>query len=220
MQTAEYAARMRATTAGVRMSVWDAFDLISGFVDTSFGGPSTSPIHHAFQTAETLRCTGAADWLVVVGLIHDLGVVLSVLRPDDGTAPDSQWALTGETEVLAGPARPARPAPTAPTGLDACVVSFGHAEYLYQVLRRSPGVCLPELAFRVVRYHELAAFRDGRLLELEDAADRHARPVMRAFAAADNHRRPVVAISAASVAKLRDRYAALVETWLPEELRW
>ncbi len=209
-QTAAYAEQMRETLTGHRLSVWDALHLLTDFRDQSVGRDSTPPIHHAFQTAETLRCAGAADWLVVVGLVHDLGCVLARLRPGPGTSDDEQWGLTGPTRVLC----------VGTDGLDSCIVSYGHGEYMYRVLERTPGVRIPEVGRRLIRYHELEGWVDGRLDWLESDQDREAREVARRFAAADNHARPQVAVSPETADRIKHRYAALVADWLPAELVW
>lgn len=218
-QTRDYVAGMRAAMrAGdsanpAVMSVWEALDLASDFSDRSGAGQHTPLIHHAFQTAEALRCAGAAEWMVVVGLIHDVGVVLARIRPGPGTSDDEQWGLTGEIRVV-------EPGPPG-AGLDACLVSYGHGEYLFQVLSRSPGVRLPDTALRVIRYHELIDWHTrGLHADLESEVDRQVRPVVARFAAADDHSRPVVALSKETAHRLRDRYIELTSRWLPRELRW
>lgn len=212
-QSAEWARAMRqARPTGHRLSVWDALDLLTDFRDTSAGASATSPIHHAFQTAETLRCAGASDWMVVVGLVHDVGMVLARLRPGPGTDDATQWGLTGPVRVLErGPPG---------GGLDRCLVSYGHGEYLYRVLTRTPGVQLPDAGMRVVRYHELAGWLDGDLADLEDDRDRHARAIVARFRAADDHSRPDAPVTPGTAERLKHRYLELVSQWLPDELWW
>jgi hypothetical protein len=191
----------------VAMSVWDVMDMVADFEDPAHPG-GTPLVHHAFQTAETLRCVGAAEWMVVVGLIHDPGVVLGRLRRDRGQHP---VPLTGPTAV----------ARAGSDGLDSCLVTFDHGEYLYEVLRRSPGVRLPELALRVVRYHEFVDWHThGLYAGLENDVDRGARAVLARFAVADNHSRPPVVVSIPTAKRLRDRYTAMVDRWLPAQLMW
>lgn len=210
MQTPAYIRRMRAGWNGtVRMGVWDAMLMTAEF-------PSPMPpIHHHFQTAESLRRTGASEWMQVVGLIHDLGVVLAYVRgrAADGTTPEDPWGLTGETTVV-------EPGP-AGAGLDASLVSYGHDEYLWQVLRRSPGVRLPATALRVIRYHSLREWHSGGLYRhLENADDRAARPLVQRFAEHDRYDVGWEPVGALHAKRLRDYYVRLVDQFLPPELLW
>lgn len=193
----------------IRMSVWDAMLMIAEF-------PSDMPpIHHMFQTAESLRGAGASECMQVVGLVHDLGLVLAYVRGRvaDGTTSQVAWGLTGETMVV-------EPGPEG-GGLDASLVSYGHDEYLFQVLKRSPGVLLPPIALRVIRYHSLKGWHTrGQYRELENTADREARPIVRRFADHDRYDREWEPIGALHAKRLRDYYVRIVGQFLPAELLW
>ena len=188
-QDAGFVARLRATYApggGRAMGVRAALEALDKLVDLSDPDATLPNSVHALQTAEALRRDGLPRWLQLVGLIHDLGKVLA-LHPracdEDGTSAATQWALVGDTFVTGAP-RPAalvypefnaeapeedrcddgpatgRYAPGC--GLDATLVSYGHDEYLYQVLRAAgEAVTLPAPAFAIVRYHSLYAWHTG-----------------------------------------------------------
>lgn len=215
MQSPDYVRRMRAGHYGaVRMQIWDAMLMIREFKDKS-QPESMPPIHHLFQTAESLRVASAPEWMQLVGLIHDLGVVLAYVRgqTEDGTTVDEQWGLTGPTHVVeAGPHG---------GGLDRCLISYGHDEFMYQVLTRSPGVRLPPVALRVIRYHSLIGWHTGgEYRNLEDAADREARPLAHEFSRHDRYDRPWEPVGRLHAKRLRDYYVRLVDRFLPVQLVW
>jgi inositol oxygenase len=155
-----------ATMAEV-VGVWEALRLLDIFVDLSdpdvHGGNSV----HALQTARSMRLAGEPDWFQVTCRIHDLGKVIYVRgREEWGTTMGAQWSVVGDTFIVGHPLPVCLPfaalfnslhadrhnagegSPTARSsslcaeacGLDRCLVSYGHDEYLYQVLRRTPGV--------------------------------------------------------------------------------
>lgn len=63
-----------------QMTIWEAFDVLEGYVDSSDPDTELPNIEHAFQTAEGIRAAGLPDWFQLVGLIHDLGKMVSGLR--------------------------------------------------------------------------------------------------------------------------------------------
>ncbi|CAN0065752.1 unnamed protein product, partial [Discosporangium mesarthrocarpum] len=117
-------------------------------------------IVHAFQTAEGIREAGHPDWLQVVGLLHDFGKIMFLWGEEEdgqvGTAEGPQWALGGDTWVVGCPIpecivhahfndlNPDASNPlynSSPTGmyepgcgLDKTLFSYGHDEYMYQML--------------------------------------------------------------------------------------
>lgn len=150
------------------MSVWAAMELLAHIVDDSDPDIDLPQMDHAFQTAERLRAAGEPRWLVLTGLIHDLGKVLRVFG-------EPQWAVVGDTfpvgcrfaEAIvyhpffdANPdtgvhAYQSRDGIYAPgCGLDAVHLSWGHDEYLYHVVKDY----LPDAAAYVMRYHSFYAW--------------------------------------------------------------
>ena len=82
---AEYLPLRRA-----RMGVWDAMAQLDSLVDESDPDLDLPQIHHALQTAEALRADGQPRWLVLTGLLHDLGKLLCLFG-------EPQWAVVGDT---------------------------------------------------------------------------------------------------------------------------
>jgi inositol oxygenase len=57
----------------MRMSVWEAMEKLNALVDDSDPDTEFPQIDHALQTAEQIRSDGHPRWLILTGLIHDLG---------------------------------------------------------------------------------------------------------------------------------------------------
>jgi len=72
------------------MSVWDAFDFLNQLVDDSDPDTDLDQFQHLLQTSEAIRRDGHPDWMVLVGLMHDMGKVLCLFG-------EPQWAVVGDT---------------------------------------------------------------------------------------------------------------------------
>jgi inositol oxygenase len=211
-----------------RMGVWDAIESLSRFVDDSDPDLDLPQIDHAFQTAERLRAAGRPDWMIATGLLHDVGKVLSLFG-------EAQWAVVGDTfpvgcafsERIVFPelfaANPDRSVPEYSTrlgiyaegcGLDRVHLSWGHDEYLYQVLREH----LPEPALYVIRYHSFYAQHQEHAYDfLLDPRDRRLMELVREFQPYDLYSKSP---ERPSLAKLRPYYEDLVAKFLPDTLMW
>jgi inositol oxygenase len=165
-----------------RMGIWEAIEALDGIVDQSDPDIELSQLDHALQTAEALRADDAPPWLVLAGFLHDLGKVLCLFG-------EPQWAVVGDTfpvgcrfderivhfDLFEG--NPDRDDPRYATpsgiyaegcGLDRVLLSWGHDEYLYHVLRDY----LPGPALAIVRYHSFYAWhREGAYRSFMDAGD-------------------------------------------------
>lgn len=73
-----------------KMSIWEAFELLDTIIDQSDPDIDLPQSYHAFQTAEAIRKDGHPRWLIVTGLIDDLGKVLE-------TFGEPSWAVVGDT---------------------------------------------------------------------------------------------------------------------------
>ena len=211
-----------------RMSVWEAIEALEEIVDQSDPDIELSQLDHALQTAEALRADDAPPWLVLAGFVHDLGKVLCLFG-------EPQWAVVGDTfpvgcrfderivhhGLFAGNPDPGDPRYATPTGiytegcgLDRVLMSWGHDEYLYHVLRDH----LPEPALAIVRYHSFYAWhREGAYRFLMDAADAERLAWVQRFNPYDLYsktdRRP-------DWPTLRPYYERLVSDHLPPILDW
>jgi len=87
-----------------QLEIWQAFQALETYVDSSDPDAEFPNIEHAFQTAEGIRAAGHPDWFQLIGLIHDIGKLqfLWGCKEDgqEGTAHGDQWALGGDTWVV------------------------------------------------------------------------------------------------------------------------
>ena len=165
------------------MPVWDAFQFLNQLVDDSDPDTDLDQFQHLLQTAEAIRADGHPDWMVMVGLIHDMGKVLCLFG-------EPQWAVVGDTfpvgcahsDKIVYPEFFALNPDTkndqlntkygvyaANCGLRNVTMSWGHDEYVYQMMKDS----LPESALYMLRYHSFYAWhREGAYDYLLDDHDR------------------------------------------------
>lgn len=151
------------------MTIYEALKNLSSFVDESDPDVDVPNIYHGFQTAEGIRkLYPDHDWLHLTGLIHDVGKVLAMYN-------EPQWAIVGDTfpvgcqfsdkivyhkttfennpdikhEIYSTKYGMYKPN----VGLDQCMMSWGHDEYLYRVLTNHPTCTLPTEGLYIIRYH-------------------------------------------------------------------
>ena len=73
-----------------RMGVWEAIEWLNTLVDDSDPDTSLTQIQHLLQSAEAIRRAGLPRWMILTGLIHDLGKILCFFG-------EPQWAVVGDT---------------------------------------------------------------------------------------------------------------------------
>jgi len=151
-----------------KMTMFKALSLLDTFVDSSDPDLINVPNSiHAFQTAERIRKKYPNNKeLQITGLIHDIGKVLFSFK-------ESEWSVVGDTFVV-GCKLPKSMVYYNLTenhpdrenselgiyergcGLNKLNISFGHDEYLYQVLKYNfDKHKLPEKYWDIIRYHSL-----------------------------------------------------------------
>src|SRR5438270_6440931 len=210
------------------MTVPEALDFLDTLVDDSDPDTSLSQSEHLLQTAEAIRADGHEDWFVLTGLIHDLGKVLCLFG-------EPQWAVVGDTfpvgcafsarivypEFFADNPDTRDPKLQSPCGVyrERCGLrnvhlSWGHDEYLYHVVKDH----LPEPALYMIRYHSFYAWhREGEYGQLLDEHDRGMLTWVQAFNPYDLYSKSEVR---PDWEKLRPYYTAVIDKYLPGELRW
>jgi inositol oxygenase len=220
---AEYLSLRRA-----RMSVWEAMAQLEALVDESDPDLDLPQIQHALQTAEAMRADGQPRWLVLTGLLHDLGKVLCLFG-------EPQWAVVGDTFPVGCAFQPAivhadlfaenpdravtgyssqHGIYPAHCGLDAVHFSWGHDEYLYHVLREH----LPEQALDAIRYHSFyAGHAAGAYAHLLAPRDAERLERVRRFSAYDLYTKRSSPVDLAAV---RPFYEDLAAEYLPDQLSW
>src|SRR5260221_220661 len=72
------------------MPVWEAFNFLNELIDDSDPDTDLDQFQHLLQTSEAIRRDGHPDWMVAVGLMHDMGKVLCLFG-------EPQWAVVGDT---------------------------------------------------------------------------------------------------------------------------
>ncbi|KAJ9381430.1 hypothetical protein DTO063F5_6176 [Paecilomyces variotii] len=133
------------------MTVWEAMEKLNTFIDECDPDTSESQMTHLLQSAEALRRDGKPRWMQLVGLIHDLGKLLFFF------GAQGQWDVVGDTfpvgcafgdriifgtesfrnnedynsaiySIKFGIYSPG-------CGLDNVMLSWGHDEYLYNIVK-------------------------------------------------------------------------------------
>lgn len=177
-QTFDYVMRMKEKYHHFNqaISIWECISKLDNFIDISDPDISLPNSHHLFQTAEAIRRDNGADWLQLVGLIHDLGKLIYFKGCDeDGTSMKEQWGIVGDTFIVGcqfpekiiypefNQFNPDMFNPKFNTkmgvyrencGLDNCHISYGHDEYLYQALIHN-HCQIPAEGLNIIRYHSL-----------------------------------------------------------------
>ncbi len=209
-----------------KMTVMEALDFLNTLVDDSDPDIELDQLQHLLQTSEAIRQAGHEDWFVLTGLLHDLGKVLCLFG-------EPQWAVVGDThpvgcafndrivyaeffEANKDKRNPRFNTETgiyeAGCGLRRVHLSWGHDEYLFQILKDQ----LPEPALYMIRYHSFYAWhREGQYDFLCDDHDREMLPWVRRFNAYDLYSKNS---NPPDWRRLQKYYRALVADHLPERL--
>lgn len=165
------------------MPVWNAFDFLNQLVDDSDPDTDLDQFQHLLQTSEAIRADGHPDWMVLVGLMHDMGKVLCLFD-------EPQWAVVGDTfpvgcaysdkivypEFFKNNPDYNKKEYQTPLGvysqncgLRNVTMSWGHDEYIYQMMKDY----LPEPGLYMLRYHSFYAWhREGAYEYLLDDHDK------------------------------------------------
>jgi inositol oxygenase len=228
-QSLEFVAEKRRTYLGLnhrRMSPFDALAFLNTLVDDSDPDIELDQLQHLLQTSEAIRADGHEDWFILTGLIHDLGKVLCLFG-------EPQWAVVGDTYPVGCQfderivyheffeENPDAHDPRYNTrlgcfeencGLRNVLMSWGHDEYLYHVVKDY----LPEPALYVIRYHSFYSWhREGAYDWLCDDHDREMLGHVQAFNPYDLYSKSP---APPDWNELRPYYSDLVHKFLPEEL--
>ncbi|MEO7718282.1 MAG: inositol oxygenase family protein [Capsulimonas sp.] len=210
------------------MGIWEAMEFLNNLVDDSDPDTDLTQIEHLMQTAEAIRADGHPRWFILTGLIHDLGKILCLWD-------EPQWAVVGDTfpvgcaysdKVVFSEFFALNPdsqvseyqTPTGiyepACGLGSVHLSWGHDEYLYQVVKDH----MPEESLYMIRYHSFyAAHREGAYQNLMDDRDQEMFSWVRKFNPYDLYSKTP---ERPDVAALRPYYEELIAEYFPATLRW
>lgn len=146
-----------------KMSIWDAVEFLNTLVDDSDPDIELDQLQHLLQTSEAIRSDGHPDWFVLTGFLHDVGKVLCLFG-------EPQWAVVGDTfpvgcsfskSIVHSEYFSLNPDSSNPNyntkygiykencGLDNVKMSWGHDEYMYQIVKDY----LPQESLYMIRYH-------------------------------------------------------------------
>lgn len=211
-----------------RMTVWEMLEYLNDIVDESDPDTDFTQIDHALQTAEAARHASQPRWMIVTGLVHDLGKVLCKFG-------EPQWAVVGDTnpvgcrfsrkivhaEFFDGNPDAHHPVYSTPLGiyepgcgLQNVHLSWGHDEYLYHVV----GARLPIEARYMIRYHSFYSWhREGEYDYLCNDDDRKMLKWVRAFNRYDLYSK---ADARPSLDELGPFYRDLTNEFFPDPLNW
>lgn len=210
------------------MPVWEAFDFLNQLVDDSDPDTDLDQLQHLLQTSEAIRRDGHPDWMVLTGLLHDMGKVLCLFG-------EPQWAVVGDTfpvgckhsdkivypEYFAlNPDNSNRDFNTtygvySPNcGLRNVHMSWGHDEYVYHMMKDH----LPEQGLYMLRYHSFySQHREHAYDHLMDDHDREMFKWVKLFNPYDLYSKSP---TPPDWKTLRPYYEDLVSKYLPSKLRF
>ena len=210
------------------MPVWAAFDFLNELVDDSDPDTDLTQLQHLLQTSEAIRADGHPDWMVLTGLMHDMGKVLCLFgEPQWGVVGDTFPVGCGYSDAVVYPeyftANPDYTNPAYSTqlgvyqkgcGLRSVTMSWGHDEYVYQMLKDY----LPQEGLYMLRYHSFYAWhREGAYDYLLDDHDRKMLPWVKLFNPYDLYSKNP---TPPDWEALKPYYEALVKKYLPATLKF
>lgn len=177
------------------MTIWQAIEKLNTLIDESDPDTSLSQIEHLLQSAEAIRRDGKPRWMQLTGLIHDLGKLLFFY------GAEGQWDVVGDTfpvgcafdkriiypdtfknnpdhdhEIYSTKNGIYVPG----CGMDNIMLSWGHDEYLYHVVKGQST--LPNEALAMIRYHSFYPWHScGAYTEFMNENDQKMLEAVRAF---------------------------------------
>lgn len=210
------------------MAIWDAFEFLNKLVDDSDPDTDLDQFGHLLQTSEAIRRDGHPDWMVLTGLIHDMGKVLCLFG-------EPQWAVVGDTfpvgcaysnKIVYPEFFENNPDFTnnnynhklgiydTGCGLRNVHMSWGHDEYVYHMMKDY----LPEPALYMLRYHSFYSWhREGEYSYLLDEHDIQMLDWVKLFNPYDLYSK---CPDMPTWKELRPYYESLVSKWLPSTLKF
>lgn len=177
------------------MTIWQAMEKLNTLIDESDPDTSLSQIEHLLQSAEAIRRDGKPRWFQLTGLIHDLGKLLFFFDAQ------GQWDVVGDTfpvgcafdnniiyhdtfknnpdyghEIYGTKHGIYSPG----CGMDNVMLSWGHDEYLYHVVKEQST--LPDEALAMIRYHSFYPWHSaGAYMDFMNEHDKKMLDAVRAF---------------------------------------
>ncbi|KAF7554394.1 hypothetical protein G7046_g6836 [Stylonectria norvegica] len=228
-------ARMRFNSAARKreeMSIWEAMEKLNTLIDESDPDTELSQIQHLLQTAEAMRRDGRPRWMQLTGLIHDLGKLLYFYDAK------GQWDVVGDTfpvgckfdhrivypDTFVNNPDYNDPVFSTPLGIyelgcgmDNVMLSWGHDEYLYHVVKDQST--LPDEGLAMIRYHSFYPWhKEGAYREFMSEKDHEMLKAVQAFNPYDLYSK---SDDAPSVEVLKPYYMELIDEFFPvRRIKW
>ncbi|KFY28735.1 hypothetical protein V491_00314 [Pseudogymnoascus sp. VKM F-3775] len=214
------------------MTIWQAMEKLNTLIDESDPDTSLSQIEHLLQSAEAIRRDGKPRWMQLTGLIHDLGKLLffygaegqwdvvgdtfpvgcafdkRIIYPDTfKNNPDHAHEIYGTKNGIYAPG----------CGMDNIMLSWGHDEYLYHVVKGQST--LPDEALAMIRYHSFYPWHScGAYTEFMNENDHKMLEAVRAFNPYDLYSKND---DVPSVDTLKPYYLELIDEFFPNKvIKW
>ncbi|KAI0207009.1 DUF706-domain-containing protein [Astrocystis sublimbata] len=214
------------------MTIWEAMEKLNTLIDESDPDTSLSQIQHLLQSAEAIRKDGKPRWMQLTGLIHDLGKLLFFY------GSEGQWDVVGDTfpvgcafdERIIYPGsfsdNPDTKDPIYSTkygiytpgcGLDNVMLSWGHDEYLYHIVKDQST--LPPEGLAMIRYHSFYPWhKEGAYREFMDEHDEKMLEAVRAFNPYDLYSK---SDGLPDIEELKPYYLELIDEYFPQKvIKW
>jgi len=160
----------------IDISITEALNALNKFIDLSDPDTKLPNLEHLYQSAQAALDNNEPEWIIIICLIHDLGKII-YLKGDslDGTSINNQYSIVGDTFIVGCKIPDSIVYPEynilntdmhndkynskygiykSNCGLEKCLISYGHDEYLYQLLKFN-NINLSEEALYIIRYHSL-----------------------------------------------------------------
>ena len=210
------------------MTVWEAFDFLNQLVDDSDPDTDLDQFQHLLQTSEAIRKDGHPDWMVLTGLMHDMGKVLCLFG-------EPQWAVVGDTFPVGCAYSDKIVYPEffknnpdfnnehynsklgiykEGCGLRNIHMSWGHDEYVYQMMKDY----LPEPGLYMLRYHSFYAWhREGEYSHLLDDHDREMLKWVKLFNPYDLYSK---CPEQPNWKEIKPYYEALIKKYIPDTIKF
>ncbi|XP_037281252.2 myo-inositol oxygenase isoform X2 [Rhipicephalus microplus] len=216
-----------------RMPIMEALEKLNDLVDESDPDVDIPNIVHAFQTAEKIRAAHPQqDWFHLTGLIHDLGKVMAFYG-------EPQWAVVGDTFPVGCAYQDSivyrdtsfvdNPDLTdnrynsrlgiyaKHCGLEKVLMSWGHDEYMYQVLKNH-GATLPDEGLYMIRFHSFYPWHTGGdYMDLCNDKDMRMLPWVREFNKFDLYSK---CEDVPDLEALTPYYQSLIDKYVPGIVCW
>jgi inositol oxygenase len=219
-----------------KLNILEVISLLDDIVDKSDPDLSKKQIVHAIQAGEACRnACPDDDWFHLTGFIHDLGKILTHPKMQNV----SQWSVVGDTFPVGCAFSEKCVYPEyfknnpdyenknfqsnigiykEKIGFDNVLMSFGHDEYLYQVLKNS-SCLLPEEALYLIRFHSFYPWHQTQAYSyLANEKDWKLLPLLREFQKCDLYSKVDVELN---VDTHLPYYQGLIKKYFPQSiLEW